>query len=176
VATEGDAIIITGLGATPVDTDCTVVSIDIKGVPAVQPFTVKPVADGSIACMAGDAVVTGSIQYEDRFANLGWWRDMASTASWPITLSSKGTFDATIDYAASAECGGTGEWQVRVDGAVVASGAVELPGRKDWGDFATVPLGRLALPAGRAEVVVKATRKNGDSFINLRRIDLRPAR
>jgi alpha-L-fucosidase len=176
VATEGDAIIITGLGATPVDTDCTVVSIDIKGVPAVQPFTVKPAADGSIACMAGDAVVTGSIQYEDRFANLGWWRDMASTASWPITLSSKGTFDATIDYAASTECGGTGEWQVRVDGTVVASGAVELPGRKDWGDFATVPLGRLTLPAGRAEVVVKATRKNGDSFINLRRIDLRPVR
>jgi hypothetical protein len=25
-------------------------------------------------------------------------------------------------------------------------------------------------------VVVKATRKNGDSFINLRRIDLRPVR
>jgi hypothetical protein len=65
---------------------------------------------------------------------------------------------------------------VRVDGTVVASGAVELPGRKDWGDFATVPLGRLTLPAGRAEVAVKATRKNGDSFINLRRIDLRPAR
>jgi hypothetical protein len=33
----------------------------------------------------------------------------------------------------------------------------------------------MALPAGRAELVIKATRKNGDSFINLRRIDLRPA-
>jgi hypothetical protein len=33
----------------------------------------------------------------------------------------------------------------------------------------------MALPAGRAELVIKAGRKNGDSFINLRRIDLRPA-
>ena len=169
------SILVTGLGAAPVDADCTVVQVDVRGVPQVVPFAVRPGADGSIACMAADAVVTGSIQYEDRFRNLGWWRDMASEARWPLAVQAAGTFDATVDYAASAECGGTGEWQLRVDGRTVASGTVELPGRKDWGDFATARLGRVALPAGHSELVVKAARKNGDSFINLRRVDLRPA-
>ena len=145
------------------------------GAPEVEPFVVKPGEDGSIACIAGDASVTGSIQYEERFRNLGWWRDLASEASWPLQPAAAGAFDATIEYAASAECGGTGEWRLRVDGRTVASGTVELPGRTDWGDFATVPLGRIELPAGRCELAMKASRKNGDSFINLRRIDLRPA-
>jgi alpha-L-fucosidase len=172
---DGGAIVVSGLGSAPVDADCTVVRLDVRGMPAVKPFAVVPAADGSIACMAADAVVTGSIQYEDRFRNLGWWRDMASEARWPLAVQAAGTFDATVDYAASAECGGTGEWQLRVDGRTVASGTVELPGRKDWGDFATARLGRVALPAGNSELVVKAARKNGDSFINLRRVDLRPA-
>lgn len=176
VTRDAGGIVVSNIGAAPVDDDATVVRIAIAGLPQVEPFAVRPSADGSIACMAADALVTGSIQYEDRFANLGWWRDMASTASWPIALPSKGTFDATIDYAASAECGGTGEWQVRIDGKPVATGMVELPGRGGWGDFTTVPLGRIALPAGKCEVLVKASRKAGDSFINLRRIDLRPAK
>jgi alpha-L-fucosidase len=168
-------VIVRGLGAAPVDADATVIELRIAGAPEVEPFVVKPGEDGSIACLAGDASVTGSIQYEERFRNLGWWRDLASEASWPLQPVAAGAFDATIEYAASAECGGTGEWRLRVEGRTVASGTVELPGRTDWGDFATVPLGRIELPAGRCELAMKASRKNGDSFINLRRIDLRPA-
>ncbi|MFM8873574.1 MAG: alpha-L-fucosidase [Phycisphaerales bacterium] len=176
VRQDAGAIVVSGLGTTPADPDCTVVRIDLKGEPEVTPFAVTPAADGSLACMAADAVVTGSIQYEDRFANLGWWRDMASEARWPVSMPAAGTFDATVDYAASAECGGTAEWIVRSAGTEVARGTAELPGRAGWGDFAALPLGRIALPAGPCEFVVKAKRKAGDSFINLRRIDLRPAK
>ncbi|MFM7798528.1 MAG: alpha-L-fucosidase, partial [Planctomycetota bacterium] len=176
VRQDAGAIVVSGLGTTPADPDCTVVRIDLKGEPEVTPFAVTPAADGSLACMAADAVVTGSIQYEDRFANLGWWRDMASEARWPLAVQAAGTFDATVDYAASAECGGTAEWIVRSAGTEVARGTAELPGRAGWGDFAALPLGRIALPAGPCEFVVKAKRKAGDSFINLRRIDLRPAK
>jgi alpha-L-fucosidase len=176
VARDGDSLVVTGLGAAPVDPDCTVVSLDVHGTPRVQAFMVRPAADGTVACMASDAIVTGSIQYEDRFANLGWWRDMASEARWPVRLAGPGTFDATIDYAASAECGGTAEWMVRAGGKVVASGTAELPGRTGWGDFATVSLGRVDLPVGDCEFVVKARRKNGDSFINLRSVRMAPVK
>lgn len=176
VARDGDSLVVTGLGATPVDPDCTVVSLSVHGTPRVQAFMVRPAADGTVACMAADAIVTGSIQYEDRFANLGWWRDMASEARWPLRLAGPGTFDATIDYAASAECGGTAEWMVRAGGKVVASGTAELPGRTGWGDFATVSLGRVDLPAGDCEFVVKARRKNGDSFVNLRSVRMAPVK
>jgi alpha-L-fucosidase len=176
VARDGDSLVVTGLGAAPVDPDCTVVSLDVHGTPRVQAFMVRPAADGTVACMAADAIVTGSIQYEDRFANLGWWRDMASEARWPVRLAGPGTFDATIDYAASAECGGTAEWMVRSGGKAVASGTAELPGRTGWGDFATVSLGRVDLPVGDCEFVVKARRKNGDSFINLRSVRMAPVK
>ncbi len=176
VARDGDSLVVTGLGAAPVDPDCTVVSLGVHGTPRVQAFMVRPAADGTVACMAADAIVTGSIQYEDRFANLGWWRDMASEARWPVRLAGPGTFDATIDYAASAECGGTAEWMVRSGGKAVASGTAELPGRTGWGDFATVSLGRVDLPAGDCEFVVKARRKNGDSFVNLRSVRMAPVK
>jgi alpha-L-fucosidase len=171
---DGGSILVTGLGAAPVDADCTVVQVDVRGVPQVVPFTVRPGADGSIACMAADAVVTGSIQYEDRFANLGWWRDLASTASWPVEVARDGTYEMAAEYAASAECGGTCEWRLRRDGQTIDSGKVAMPGRGGWGDFATVSLGRVAVPAGRFDLVIKAASKHGDSFINLRRVDLRP--
>jgi alpha-L-fucosidase len=176
VARNGDSLVVTGLGAAPVDPDCTVVSLDVHGTPRVQAFMVRPAADGTVACMASDAIVTGSIQYEDRFANLGWWRDMASEARWPVRLAGPGTFDATIDYAASAECGGTAEWMVRSGGKAVASGTAELPGRTGWGDFAAVSLGRVDLPGGDCEFVVKARRKNGDSFVNLRSVRMAPVK
>jgi hypothetical protein len=101
---------------------------------------------------------------------------MASEARWPVRLAGPGTFDATIDYAASAECGGTAEWMVRSGGKAVASGTAELPGRTGWGDFATVSLGRVDLPVGDCEFVVKARRKNGDSFINLRSVRMAPVK
>ena len=176
VRQDAGAIVVSGLGATPADPDCTVVRIDLKGEPEVTPFAVTPAADDSVTCMAADAVVTGSIQYEDRFANLGWWRDMASEARWPVSMPAAGTFDATIDYAASAECGGTAEWIVRAGGKDVARGTAELPGRAGWGDFAALPLGRIALPAGPCEFAVKARRKAGDSFVNLRSVRMAPVK
>jgi alpha-L-fucosidase len=173
---EGGAIVIEGIGSAPTDGDCTVVAVDIAGVPAVEAFRVRPAADGSLACTAADAVVTGSIQYEDRFANLGWWRDLASTASWPIELPEERSFDATIEYAADSCCAGDISVSVMQDGKVFFPGLAQLQPRKGWGDFTTVPLGRFTVPAGRSEIIVKAATKNGDSFINLRRIDLKPVR
>jgi hypothetical protein len=62
------------------------------------------------------------------------------------------------------------------DGKEFFPGRVQLQPRTGWGDFATAPIGRYVLPAGRSEIKVKAASKNGDSFINLRRIDLKPVR
>jgi hypothetical protein len=73
---------------------------------------------------------------------------------------------ATLLLAASGPAGGK----------VVASGTAELPGRTGWGDFATVSLGRVDLPVGDCEFVVKARRKNGDSFINLRSVRMAPVK
>ena len=136
---------------------------------------VKANSLGLIACTAADAVVTGSIQYEDRFKNLGWWRDTASTASWDIVVPADGNYQVSVDYACNETCGGDFEVTiVDVDNGGSSQITQNLPPRKDWGDFKTVQVGVLPLKAGHQAVTVKAASKPGESFINLRNVTLRP--
>jgi alpha-L-fucosidase len=175
VARDANGIVVSNIGAAPVDADVTVVRIAIAGKPQVEPFMVKANSLGLIACTAADAVVTGSIQYEDRFQNLGWWRDTASTASWDIMVPKDGNYQVSVDYACNETCGGDFEVTiVDVDNGGSSQITQNLPPRKDWGDFKTVQVGVLPLKAGHQAVSVKAASKPGESFINLRNVTLRP--
>ena len=175
VARDANGIVISNIGAAPVDADATVVQIAIAGKPQVEPFMVTANSLGLIACTAADAVVTGSIQYEDRFQNLGWWRDTASTASWDIVVPKDGNYQVSVDYACNETCGGDFEVTiVDVDNGGSSQITQNLPPRKDWGDFKTVQVGVLPLKAGHQAVSVKAASKPGESFINLRNVTLRP--
>ena len=174
VARDADGIVVSNIGATPVDADATVVRIAIVDRPQVEPFMVKANSLGLIACTAADAVVTGSIQYEDRLQNLGWWRDTASTASWDIVVPKDGNYQVSVDYACNKTCGGDFEVTiVDVDNGGSSQITQNLPPRKDWGDFTTVQVGVLPLKAGHQAVTVKAASKPGESFINLRNVTLR---
>ncbi len=174
VARDANGIVVSNIGATPVDADATVVRIAIAGKPQVEPFMVKANSLGLIACTAADAVVTGSIQYEDRFQNLGWWRDTASTASWDVAVPADGNYQVSVDYACNETCGGDFEVTiVDVDNGGSSQITQNLPPRKDWGDFKTVQVGVLPLKAGHQVVTVKAASKPGESFINLRNVTLR---
>ena len=174
VARDANGIVVSNIGAAPVDADATVVQIAIAGKPQVEPFMVKANSLGLIACTAADAVVTGSIQYEDRFQNLGWWRDTASTASWDIVVPADGNYQVSVDYACNETCGGDFEVSiVDVDNGGSSQITQNLPPRKDWGDFKTVQVGVLPLKAGHQAVTVKAASKPGESFINLRNVTLR---
>lgn len=168
--TEG--IEVTGLPAMAPDADATVVQVQIAGKPVVAPAFVAPGLNGVIACMAADAVVSGSIQYEGRYDNLGWWRDTASTATWTIRAPRAARYAVSIDYAANETCGG--DVEVTVAGKVLR---VALPPRKDWGDFARIAVGETDIPGGApVSVVVRAATKPGESFINLRDVRLTPVK
>jgi alpha-L-fucosidase len=161
---------IAGLPATPPDPDASVVQVFIAGKPEIAPAYVVPGQDGAIACMAADATVTGSIQYEGRYDNLGWWRDTASTASWKVLTPRGRRYKVSIDYAANPACGGDVEVTV---GSTVLRAA--LPGRSDWGDFGRVEVGEADIPGEKpVEITVRAERKPGEAFINLRDVRLVP--
>ncbi|MCX5640241.1 MAG: hypothetical protein NT059_05435 [Planctomycetota bacterium] len=174
---QDDGILVTGLGATPVDADATVVQIAILGKPIVEPFIIKPDGSGVITCTAADAIVTGSIQYENRFENLGWWRDTASTASWTIKVPAAGKYRVTVAYACNITCGGDVELSViDPNGGAPQIITSNLPPRSDWGDFINLTVGNVALTAGTRVISVKAATKPGESFINLRNLTLMPVK
>jgi alpha-L-fucosidase len=175
-ARDADGIVVSNLGAAPVDADATVVRIAVVGTPQVEPFFIAPGPDGRLALDAAEAVTTGSIQYEERFHNLGWWNDLASVAGWTIRTKAAGEYEASIDYAADAGCGGELAWEILRDGHAVDAGTVALPARSGWGDFARLPLGRMHLPAGQGELRIRAKSKSGDSFANVRNVVLTPSK
>jgi alpha-L-fucosidase len=171
-ARDERGVTVTGLGAAPVDADATVVQLTVAGAAQVDPAYITPGADGTVACKAADAVPTGSIQYEGQRDNLGWWKDTASTASWTIKLPAAGTYAVALDYACNASCGG--DIEVDVGGAKLKA---TLPPRTDWGDFATVPVGKVPVPGGKpVTVTVRALTKPGEAFINLRSVTLTPVK
>jgi hypothetical protein len=122
------------------------------------------------------ATTTGSIQYEERFHDLGWWKDLGSVAAWSMKAKLPGEYDAAIEYSADKGCGGELAWEVLREGSTNNAGGASLPARTGWGDFGTIPIGRVHVPAGASEFRIRAKAKSGDSFANVRRIVLTPAK
>ena len=169
-ARDDRGVVVTGLGEAPVDADATVVQLRIAGEPQVDPVYVTPAADGTVTCRAADAITTGSIQYEGRFDNLGWWRDTASTAQWDIKVPAVIGYRVKLEYACNQTCGG--DIEVDVGGTKLKA---NLPPRTDWGDFTVVAVGAVNPPANvPVRVTVRALTKPGESFINLRNVTLTP--
>ena len=172
---SGESIVIKGMHGDS-DENATVIRLQVVGKPDVEPFYILPAADGSISLDAADATTTGSIQYEERFRNLGWWNDLGSVASWSVKARLPGEYDAAIEYSADKGCGGELAWEVLREGGRNNAGGASLPARSGWGDFGTIPIGRVHIPAGPSEFRLRAKAKSGDSFANVRRIVLTPAK
>lgn len=164
--------------------DCTVIKLVIKGAPDVAPWFIGPDARGAVVCTARDATTTGSIAFEERFQNLGFWTDPQSTAEWTVKVPQPGLYALAIEYAAEPGAGGTVEFVVSSTVAGGASAATTktrgtlthtLPARASWGDFATVELGEIDLPGGAlVQVRARAARMAGSAFANVRAVTLTP--
>ncbi len=149
-----------------------VIQLVLAGAVNVAPQYITPAADGAVTCSAKDAVVTGSIQYEARYDNLGWWRDTVSAATWQVRVPTAGAYQVSLTYACNASCGG--QAQVQVGSTTLP---ITLPPRTDWGDFGTVVAGTATLPANTpVSITVNALTKPGEAFINLRSVVLTPLR
>ncbi len=158
-------------GSAP-HSDVSVVELVLEGEPHVEPQHIGAGSDGRVTCSAADAHTTGSIQYETRFHNLGFWTDPTSTATWSIKLPTAGRYAVSVEYSSIPHC--AGEIQVTV-GAQKLSAV--LPARGGWEDFATVQVGLTDIPAAVPVLVeARALTKPGEAFVNLRSVTLAPAK
>jgi alpha-L-fucosidase len=150
--------------------DCTVIALVVKGAPEVAPWFIGPDARGAVVCTARDATTTGSIAFEERFQNLGFWTDPQSTAEWTVKVPTPGRYAIAVEYAAEPGAGGVVE--VTAGDATLTHA---LPARTSWGDFASVILGEADIPGGRlVHVRARAARFAGSAFVNVRAVTLTP--
>jgi alpha-L-fucosidase len=160
----------------PIDT---VIAVRFNAAPAIDaaasgPASGKQAADGSIALKGADATIHGdTAQYEADKDCVGFWTNAGDWVSWDVTVDKPGTFAVELTYAADAGSGGA-EYEVSVAGAKIAGKVKETGG---WSEFTTDKVGTLKIEkAGKTTVAVKAKSKPGLGVMNLRALDLKPAK
>jgi len=161
------------------DPIATVVAVAFSEPPGITdaPTTsgpVKQAADGSISLKAEGATIHGdTIQYETDKDCIGYWTTAADWLSWDVAVEKPGTFDVTVAYASAPDSAGS-EYVLTVAGQELAGKTASTGG---WTNFTTAKLGAVKIEkAGKVTLEVKAKSKPGVGVMNLRALDLKPAK
>jgi len=177
-ANGADGVHLKNLPATSPDPLVPVIAVKMEG--AVRPMPVsgpKQQADGTLTLLAVDADVHGSnVRLEKKGQNppnIGYWTNVKDTVTWEVTLEKGGTFRVALEYSLAPNSKGA---TIAIEFGKAKTIEVPLEAGKDFLDFRTVDLGKVELPAGAVTVTVRPLKKPGVAVMDLRRIELKPAK
>ena len=174
--TQGEEGLTVQLTGDAPDSICSVVVLEIEGVPEVIIQYIGQADDGSVTLKAADASINNpghrQAQYESGEGkdNIGYWMDPNSFVDWAFKLDSSGQFDVQIESAAIA------------DGVCVQITAGDqdlcglVPNTGDYGEYATITLSQITLDqTGNYTLAVHPVAKDWQP-INLRSVTLKPVK
>ena len=145
--------------------------------PAAGQKEVTQREDGGITLLAIDAKVHGKKarleKKGDNPHNIGYWTDVKDTVTWDVTVSKGGTFDVGLEYSLAPNSAGA---VIAIEFGKARPVEVPLQAGKSFLDFRTVDLGRVELAAEKMTVTVRPLKKPGVAVMDLRRIELKPAK
>jgi alpha-L-fucosidase len=174
VARDGSSIVISGLGDAPVDPDCTVIRVDIRGTPAIDAAVLKQGADGVLALAATDASLSGeglNLESVNGPESVGFWLDEKATVSWEFEAP-KGRYSVELNFACEEKSAGT-PFTLTCGGSTL-KGTTTSTGA--WSTFKSVDLGSIELPGGKATLTVAPAGKPKSGLMNLRSLRLKPTK
>lgn len=158
------------------DPIASVIAVDIDG--ELQMIPLPPLAqsaDGSIKLSAVDADIIGQTAALEggREQNIGFWTNMKDYLRWQVKVDQPGEFVVSMTYACPADAADS-EFVISA-GDQALTGKVQATG--DWKVYKTVDLGKLRIAApGVITAIVKPTKMPAHAVMNLREIQLRPAK
>jgi hypothetical protein len=150
--------------------------------PKVIDNSVKQAADGTLALLATTCEVHATNakleKKGDRPYNIGYWTNVKDHVTWDVTVERGGQYSVDLEYSLAANCAGS---EISIEfGEQGKAGAqaipVKLPAGKDFLDFRTINIGTVTLAPGAMTVALRPTKKPGVAVMDLRRIDLKPAK
>ena len=131
-------------------------------------------ADGRIVLTARDARVDGKqAKLESHASNhrIGFWANPADAVAWNWKATRWGRYDARLTFSNGSPAGS--EIEVTIGSETLS---FKLPSTGSWYRYATLPLGRVYLPAaGDVAIRVRCTKLVGGAVMNLKAITLEPA-
>ena len=161
-----------GVPAAAPDKVASVVVLEIKGTPEVEPVLLQQSADGSIDLPVAEAIFRGGdIKSESagQRENIGFWTNPSDYVEWPFVVTKPGTFEMSAEVAAT----GSGTIELAVGDKKVE---FKVPVTGDYKKFQKVKLGTIEIPAtGKTTLSIKAV-KQGWQPVNIRALVLRPAK
>ena len=159
----------------PMDAAVTVVRLDLTGDVAPMAFLVLPSAEGTLTLTPHDATLEGPLIRVERVGvigdvthNIGYWLDLAATASWPIGIGGgqEGEYRVEIELACADGAAGS---RVQFDACGQSLDFI-VPATGGWQSYRTVGLGRVKVPVGSHSVVLRALSKPGEAVVNVRQV------
>jgi len=145
----------------------------------VPKATVQQAADGGILLKAADANLHGDrIRYEmgDDKNCIGYWDNQSDWVDWDVRTDKPGKFDVELSSSCPKDLAGC-KYVVATGSGKTEQVTGEVKGTGEWTVFQPQKLGTIEIvKPGRTCVSVKVTSKPGSHVMNLRQIDLRPAK
>ncbi len=146
-----------------------VVQVNLAEAPLVEDVPLGQDADGNVMLFSGDAKTTGNTRFEADKKCLGFWTDLASSATWEFAVKKGGSFKVEVEYACEEDSSGA------TIGLSIAGRALEFEaqGTGGWSSFKKVTLGPIEIDSDtKATAMVVAKSKPKYAAMNLRSVRL----
>jgi alpha-L-fucosidase len=144
---------------------------DLSGVELAGPSSRLKLEGEKTLLGASQAQATGKIRLEGEPKNaLGFWSETKDHVSWAVEAAAAGRYDVSLTYACEPGSEGS-DFEISC-GDSRAHGKIYPTA--DWGDFLTVAVGEIEVPAGSSQIGVRALAKPGGApgVMNLRQLTL----
>jgi putative heme-binding domain-containing protein len=144
-----------------------------KSFPGNRPALVKADKDGTLRLRAANAEIYGPrLVMEETYHNLGFWASANDRAVWSVEVPRAGRYEVWLDHACDAVDAGN-RFVIEAD-EVLLEGKVASTG--NWDTYQRRKFGTVKLPAGRLRVTVRARDRVHGALMDLRTLELVPAK
>jgi alpha-L-fucosidase len=165
------------LPKTAPDTIAGVVAVELDGSPNVEPYFIRPDADGNIVLSALYMDIRAThgqrarLEVHDEQVNLGNWTNPKDNAAWKFEVPKEGVYEVSMVYGADPASADS-KFVIAVGGAEL-SGQIQATGSTE--KFESRKLGELKIPAGQQTLMVKpVTIPPEKELMKLRQVTLTP--
>lgn len=145
-----------------------------KTFPGNNPEVVRPGPDGSLRLLPTNGEIYGkTLVLEEKYGNLGFWSSEDDRAVWVVEPARPGTYSVWLEFAC--------EDSVANNRFVVLTGATEqmkrgVPGTGNWDSYKRQKFGDVRLRLGRQRVTFKSEGPVAGALMDLKSVELVPAR
>ena len=144
-----------------------------KTFPGNDPVVVRPGPDGSLRLLPANGEIYGkTLVLEEKYGNLGFWSSEDDRAVWVVEPARPGTYSVWLEFACDDS--------VANNRFVLQTGTERMlrsiPGTGNWDNYKRRKFGEITLRLGRQRVTMKSEGPVAGALMDLKSVELVPAR